>query len=47
METTTNEPISVEPVTISEVLNLESWNRPRTSEELRDFISRREFAVGR
>lgn len=37
---------SVEPVTMSEVLELASWNRPRTDQELQDFISRRELAVG-
>ena len=35
----------VEPVTISEVLSLTSWDRPRTNEELKDFISQREAAV--
>lgn len=37
---------SVEPVTMSEVLNLATWDRPRTDEELRDFINRRESALG-
>jgi hypothetical protein len=37
---------TVEPVTISEVLSLASWDRPRTNEELRDFISQREAVVG-
>lgn len=37
---------TIEPVTISEVLNLASWDRPRTNEELRDFISHRESAIG-
>ncbi len=32
---------SIEPVTISEVLSLASWDRPRTNEELRDFVSKR------
>lgn len=36
----------VEPVTISEVLSLASWDRPRSNEELRDFISRRESFIG-
>lgn len=36
----------VEPVTMSEVLELATWDRPRTGEELRDFISQREFIVG-
>ncbi|MGV9001445.1 MAG: hypothetical protein ACOH18_00600 [Candidatus Saccharimonadaceae bacterium] len=38
---------SVEPVTLSEVLQLATWNRPRTNDELRDFVSRRESIVGR
>jgi hypothetical protein len=37
---------TVEPVTISEVLSLASWDRPRTNEELRDFISQREAVIG-
>lgn len=45
MESTTEE-ANVEPVTMSEVLHLATWDRPRTTEELRDFISKREFAVG-
>lgn len=28
----------IEPVTVSEILNLGSWNRERTSEELQRFI---------
>lgn len=28
----------VEPVTVSDILNLASWNRQRTSEELQSFI---------
>lgn len=35
----------VEPVTMSEVLELATWDRPRTSEELQSFISRREAAI--
>jgi len=38
---------SIEPVTLSEVLQLATWDRPRTNEELRDFVSRRESIVGR
>lgn len=38
---------NVEPVTMSEVLQLATWDRPRTNDELRDFISQREFVVGR
>lgn len=45
MESTTETAI-VEPVTISDVLHLATWDRPRTNEELRDFISQREYAVG-
>lgn len=37
---------TVEPVTMSEVLELATWDRPRTNEELRDFVSQREFVVG-
>ncbi len=37
---------NIEPVTISEVLELATWDRPRTNEELRDFISQREFVTG-
>lgn len=37
---------NIEPVTISEVLELASWDRPRTNEELRDFISRRTSSLG-
>jgi len=36
----------VEPVTMSDVLQLASWDRPRSTEELRDFISQRELVVG-
>lgn len=36
---------TVEPVTISEVLSLATWDRPRTNEELRDFISQREALI--
>ena len=37
---------TIEPVTISEVLQLASWDRPRSSEELRDFVSRRTSYIG-
>jgi hypothetical protein len=37
--------VNVEPVTMSEVLELATWDRPRTNEELRDFISSREAAL--
>ena len=36
---------TVEPFTISEVLSLATWDRPRTNEELRDFISKRESLI--
>lgn len=37
---------NIEPVTMSEVLELATWDRPRSNEELRDFISQREAVVG-
>ena len=37
--------INVEPVTMSEVLELATWDRPRTSEELQSFISSRESVI--
>lgn len=37
---------SVEPVTLSEILELATWARPRSSEELNGFISSREYALG-
>lgn len=37
---------TIEPVTISEVLQLATWDRPRTNEELRDFVSRRGAMLG-
>jgi len=37
---------TIEPVTISEVLQLATWDRPRSNEELRDFVSRREAMIG-
>jgi len=36
----------IEPVTISEVLELATWDKPRTSEDLRDFISKRSSIAG-
>lgn len=36
----------IEPVTISEVLQLATWDRPRTNEELREFVSRRTSMIG-
>lgn len=38
---------SIEQVTLSEVLQLATWDRPRTNDELRDFVSRRESIIGR
>jgi hypothetical protein len=37
--------VNVEPVTMSEVLELATWDRPRTNEELQNFISSREIAL--
>lgn len=39
--------LEIEPVTISDVLGLASWDRPRSTQELHDFISRRESAISR
>ncbi len=36
----------IEPVTMTEVLALTSWDRPRSSDELKSFISQREAALG-
>ena len=36
---------NVESVTMSDILNLSSWDRPRTNDELKNFISRREAAI--
>lgn len=36
---------TVEPVTISDLLSLASWDRPRSNDELRDFISQREAII--
>ena len=46
MDTMDTTQASIEPVTMSEVLNLATWDRPRTNEELRAFISQRESAIG-
>lgn len=35
----------IEPVTLTEVLELATWDRPRSSEELLRFISKREAAI--
>jgi len=42
MDQTTSQ---VEPVTMSEVLQLATWERPRTNEELRSFIASREASI--
>ncbi|MBC7459326.1 hypothetical protein H7200_01265 [Candidatus Saccharibacteria bacterium] len=42
MDTTSSQ---IELVTMSEVLELASWDRPRSNEELRSFISSREAIV--
>lgn len=34
-----------EPVTLSEILEIASWDRPRSNDELRNFISTREAIV--
>jgi hypothetical protein len=31
----------IEPVTLSEVLGLDSWNQPRNSDDLQNFIIRK------
>jgi hypothetical protein len=36
---------NIEPVTMTEVLELASWDRQRTNDELRSFIARRESIV--
>ncbi len=45
LDTTTTNTV-IEPVTLSEVLEIASWNRPRTDDELTSFRARREAAVG-
>ena len=42
METTAQ---GIEPVTLSEVLALDTWNEARSSDQLQGFISRRHEAV--
>jgi len=37
---------NIEPVTMSEVLQLATWDRPRSNDELRDFVSRRASMLG-
>jgi len=40
-----DEEAKVESVTMTDILNLSSWDRPRSSEELTNFISRHEVAL--
>lgn len=35
----------IENVSMSEILGLASWDRPRSDEQIRNFISRREAEV--
>ena len=42
MDITTSQ---IEPVTLSEVLAIASWDRPRSNQELRQFISKREAII--
>ena len=44
METNTNNS-SFENVTVSDILELATWDRPRSSEELLSFIERREATL--
>lgn len=41
----TTEQSDVEAVTMSDILQLSSWDRPRSSDELLSFIARRETAL--
>lgn len=36
---------NVEPVTVSDILGIDSWNRPRTNQELRMFIESRDSQI--
>ncbi len=40
-------PQGVEPTTVSEILDLASWQRERSSEELQTFINRRHEALSK
>ncbi len=40
-------PQGAEPVTVSEILDLATWQRERSSEELQSFISRRHEALSK
>lgn len=42
METTTT---GIESVTLSDIMNLATWERPRSSVELRSFVNRRDDAL--
>lgn len=35
----------IEPVTLTDALELASWDRPRSNDELRNFISTREAII--
>lgn len=35
----------IEQVTVSDILDLATWNRPRTSEELRSFVESRHASL--
>lgn len=43
METTSD---GIEPVTLTEVLSLDTWNQERSTEQLQGFIARRHSVVG-
>ena len=36
----------IEPVTMSDVLDLATWDKPRSNEDLRDFVSKRSSLLG-
>ncbi len=36
---------TVESVTLGDIMNLATWNRPRTSQELRSFVNNRDDAL--
>ena len=38
-------PADIEPVTMSDILELATWNRPRTDQELREFIETHHAAL--
>lgn len=35
----------IEDVTVSDILNLATWNRPRSDDELREFVTRHHAAL--